>query len=443
MNELTIRIRQPNDNGKSWKASVKTEFTRTVQQITLHPERNAKDPVHAAITKFVTNEFRRSNSYVNRLNIPTGEFNTVINIGGCLVALSREGNRLAINGKKESLNTVASALSRLIFKSIFENDVTKLMRSLYASLSLPEDVKYCLENRVPYHFFEDFNKVQVRLNCQQISEKEIAIEISDGVWGTMTSKELESFCSFYLHNHRRSKKWSFISPQVLYERTIGEKPKYSDVKVMKEFLKQNRQQDIVEKRARVLVREIQERYPDRIKVVWKDDEPQTMYVRGKGYDWKIDDNEFKSEIQAVSTYVWNPNFTEDDFAEKMKRYQKKYDDVAESNKNVMLNAGYPVDKDIDKRDYYDKKLQGAIDLDTLNKLASLPQKPTNEARWRGPICIDNMAKGSSVGDQFVARALALLNDTMTVALVSTIRTYLVTEPNTARSNELGDENEMS
>ena len=439
MNEVKIRIRQPNDNGKHWKASVITEFSNTIQQITLHPERNAKDPVHAAITKFMTNELKRNNSYVNRLRIPLGEFNTIINIGGCLVALSREGNRLAINGKKESLNTIASALSRLIFKSIFEKDATKLMRSLYASLSLPEDVKYCLENRVPYHFFEDFNKIQVRLNCQQISEKEIAIEISDGVWGTMTSRELESFCSFYLHNHRRSKKWSFISPQVLYERTIGEKPKYSDVKVMKEFLKQNRQQDIVEKRARVLVREIQERYPDRIKVVWKGDEPQTMYVRGKGYDWKIDDNEFKSEIQAVSTYVWNPSQSEYDFVDKMKRWHKKYKDVAESNKNIMLNAGYPVDKDIDRRDYS----KDQIDLSTLNKLASLPKKPTNEARWKGPICIDNMAKGSSVGDQFVARALALLNDTMTVALVSTIKTYLITEPNTVRSNELGDENEMS
>jgi hypothetical protein len=43
---------------------------------------------------------------------------------------------------------------------------------------------------------------------------------------------------------------------------------------------------------------------------------------------------------------------------------------------------------------------------------------------KGPICIDNMTKHSSVGDQFAARAFALLNDSMTVQIVSTINHYL-------------------
>ena len=37
---------------------------------------------------------------------------------------------------------------------------------------------------------------------------------------------------------------------------------------------------------------------------------------------------------------------------------------------------------------------------------------------KGPICIDNMTKNSSVGDQFAARALALLNDKITIKLCS-------------------------
>ena len=41
-----------------------------------------------------------------------------------------------------------------------------------------------------------------------------------------------------------------------------------------------------------------------------------------------------------------------------------------------------------------------------------------------------MAKGSSLGDQFAARALALLNDRFTVTIVSTIKRYL-----TANANE--------
>ena len=84
------------------------------------------------------------------------------------------------------------------------------MKGLYATLSIPEDVKYCLENRALFHFFDDFKKTSVRLNCQQISDNEVAIEVSDGVWGTMTNKELESFCAFYLHGKKRSKNGCFV-----------------------------------------------------------------------------------------------------------------------------------------------------------------------------------------------------------------------------------------
>ena len=43
---------------------------------------------------------------------------------------------------------------------------------------------------------------------------------------------------------------------------------------------------------------------------------------------------------------------------------------------------------------------------------------------RGPICIDNIHDNSSVGDQYAARALALLNDDITVKLIYTIGRYL-------------------
>ena len=98
-----------------------------------------------------------------------------------------------------------------------------------------------------------------------------------------------------------------------------------------------------------------------------------MIVRGRGWDWKITDNKFKSEIQKVSTFVYQPKSNTDD--------------------------------------------DGNITVSNV---------------WSGPICIDNMTKGSSLGDQFVARALALLNDTMTVKMVSTIKRYLKTDENTFR-----------
>lgn len=47
-----------------------------------------------------------------------------------------------------------------------------------------------------------------------------------------------------------------------------------------------------------------------------------------------------------------------------------------------------------------------------------------EPYWAGPICIDNLSSGASVGDQFAARAFACMNDSMLVKLVSTVRRYI-------------------
>ena len=55
-----------------------------------------------------------------------------------------------------------------------------------------------------------------------------------------------------------------------------------------------------------------------------------------------------------------------------------------------------------------------------------------EPNWLGPICIDNMADGSPLGDQFATRALALLNDFHTIKIVNTIKRYLAAEPNEYR-----------
>ncbi len=339
------------------------------------------------------------------ISFPSGDFNGVMNIGSCPIAIGRTGNRLTVNGQKENLSTIASALARVALKAAFEKDAGKLLKSLYSALSIPEDVKYCLENKVPFHFYSDFERTDVRLNCQQISDNEIAIEVSDGVWGTMTLKELEYFCSFYLHDKKRSKKWMFISPELLYERTVGHKPTIANRKVMIEFMKQNRQQDIVESRAKQLVRDMAKKYPNRLKVIYEDDEPVTMYVRGKGWDWKLTNNKFKSDIQMVSTFVYSPSINEQAFNEAIQKWDAACKEIEQQNAEYIEM-------------YADTCSEEELTLQ------SYPEMPVRESNWRGPICIDNMTGGSSLGDQFVARALALLNDTMTVKIINTIRRYI-------------------
>jgi len=129
---------------------------------------------------------------------------------------------------------------------------------------------------------------------------------------------------------------------------------------------------MVENRASSLLTDLAEQYSDRIKVLWYESgdsnalRAKALFVRGKLADWVITDNAYKSEIQAVSTYVFSKEVS---------------------------NTG--------KRKFQDGYLGG-------------------------PICIDNMSKNSSVGDQFAARAFALLNDNLTVARVNTVNRYLLT-----------------
>ena len=218
------------------------------------------------------------------------------------------------------------------------------------------------------------------MNCQQIGDNEIAIEVSDGVWGTMTVKQLDVFCNFYKNGKNRGS-WVDTSPNELYYKTVGKMPTESEMKVMKAFLQQNRTSDLVERRAIQLVNELLEQYPDRLSAEWDGDDLESIIVKGKDFDWKLTNNKYKSEIQMVSTYVWQP---------------------------IMDKIAVGVDEE--DRTIYENKL--------------------SEPEWRGPICIDNMAKGSSLGDQFAARALALLNDRFTITIVSTIKRYL-----TANANE--------
>jgi hypothetical protein len=152
------------------------------------------------------------------------------------------------------------------------------------------------------------------------------------------------------------------------------------------FLMQNRMQDIVDARALELVADMLVQHKGRLSAEYGNDGVlETLFVRGKDYDWKLTNNRYKSGIQMVSTFVWQP------IVEMVKSEED----------------------------------------DSSSKIFTEPD-------WRGPICIDNMAEGSPLGDQFAARALALLNDSFTITIVNTIKRYLAAEPNKYRidSNDL-------
>ena len=376
----------PDDQQKTYKTLVRSNLCRQggIAQETIYSDRSYKDPLQSAMKKWFKTILQKPRlskwgySNASGSTFKDGDLDGVIWIKDCPFALSRNNGKYRLNGQTESVQTIASALSRVLFKSCFTDDNTVLMKTLFSSLSLPEDVKYALENRIPYHFYEDFDRQEVRLNVAQIDDKMFAIEIGDGVWGNITMKDLQSFCGYYIHG-RKNSKFRRVGLKRLYSMLMNKEPRESDVKMMKAFLMQNRTDEIVESKARELVAEMVNNFPNRIKVFYDADGiPDRMYIKGNDYDWKLTNNKYKSDIQMVSTFV----------------------------------RQFKVDKETNTKNWF----------------------------WSGPICIDNMARGSSLGDQFCTRALAVMNDNMTVARVNTLKGHLKEKPN---ENERIELNEVS
>ena len=280
------------------------------------------------------------------------------------------------------------ALSRGIYRSCFEEDALVLTDYLYKMITLPENVSYVLENKTPYWFFKlpDREKVDVRLNTKLIGPKECALEISDGVWAPIGIRDLDIFVDYFYHGHARAKKWAYKSPRKIWKILMGTVPTSSQEKLMMEFLSQNRTQELVENRAKKLMESLSVKYPDRIKSFIFENNT-IMIIRGKLCDWVIIDSTYKTNIQKVKTYAFvSHESTAKELEEEGMR--KPYT----PNKNVFYNGSL-----------------------------------------RGPICIDNIHDNSSVGDQYAARALALLNDEVTLKLVYTIAKYL---PKPVRNGEI-------
>ena len=148
--------------------------------------------------------------------------------------------------------------------------------------------------------------------------------------------------------------------------------------------------DLVEERALELVNDMLIQHSGRLKALYSDEGVlETMYIKGKDYDWKLTNNKYKAGIQMVSTYVWQPK-----------------------RETVVIG--------IDEE---------GVDIREVQLI---------EPDWKGPICIDNMSEGAPLGDQFAGRALALLNDSFTIKIVNTIKSYLTAEENEYRV----DENDM-
>ena len=350
-----------------------TSYTRQVSIVINPPYGKISDgdPQHKATMDYFKSYMR---------NMPS---ELVIKIRTLPLLISKSDNRYFINGKSYSQSIITNALARVLYKSTNEEDKNKLLSSLYQHLSLPENITYALENRVPYEFYNRTGngifRLKVRLNVKQIGKKEFALEISDGVWGNISLDNLNSFVNWGRKGHKRGK-WANLSPKSLYLKLIGREPNDGELKLMVEFLSQNRQNKMVQDRAKELMENIANIYSDRI-FYREGDSRYYMYIKGQVFDWKLlsrGKTNSESCRQGINTYVRVPRITD--------------------NRTIM--------------------------------------------QWNGPICIDNMMSGSSMGDQMVARAMSFLNDKVAALRINTVSNYFddedIVKESAERRMSLGD-----
>jgi len=233
--------------------------------------------------------------------------------------------------------------------------------------TFPHNVLYALENRTPYHFLDEFRKTDVVINTKLISDKECVLEISDSTWGVMSTKELSTFIDYYKFGKKRSKKWNIrVDNEFLWTELMGSPPTRTELEKMKQWLLQHRTSNIIEDRATKLLFDIAAETPQLDFVQFKNPKNKALFVHGKYSDWVI-------------TYT----------GDGMKR----------GNQDV--NTHQIVGFSQEKGNWHGMKLSGSI-------------------------CIDNVSKGASIGDQLTARALALINEDIAAHHLYTIKP-LITE----------------
>ena len=302
--------------------------------------------------------------------------------GNTTLVFQKNKPHFYLNGNKMNKTIIMANLARIIYRACYERSSKRLDSYVTRVMTFPPNVIHAMENRTPYSFFEEgMIKHEVMINTKAISDKECALEISDGVWANITVNDLNSFINFHRFKHKRSEKWG-VSPEVLWNKLLNVEPTDSQSKMMRAFLIQNRTQALVERRAKELMSDLEQNYPDKIKlfkVHWHNvDKSKTklgMFVRGTRCDWiLLEKTGSSSSTQKVITGRFIPL---DMCGDGAKGYSLTVVDE-------ILPQGYR----------------------TIGMLEST--------------CIDNVHKNSSLGDQFASRAMTLMNDEFAATLVSTI-----------------------
>ena len=179
--------------------------------------------------------------------------------GDSSIMLRKDGNSIYMNGVKKNQVDVAMALAKIIGFGAINRCADAMDNYIDRNVTYSSNILYALENRTPYWLFDGGVKVGVKINTSLIGRDEVAFEISENIWGSLSLDEANTFIDCYRNKAKRSKKWANISPSNLWFNMFGTHATESQEQLMEAWLMQNRTDWIVEERAFKLLKEMDEK----------------------------------------------------------------------------------------------------------------------------------------------------------------------------------------
>ena len=335
-----------------------------------------------ACVKILNNAFKRANTFA------------FFNAYGTLI-FQKLDKKYFLNGNMLTKTKLNSVLPSILMRLPIVKDSEKFDIFVDNILTTDPVITSAIVNKIEYTFYDNGAKVVTLLNVEKTGRERSAIELYEGLWVDFKDSQMKSFINSCKGNKN---KFLAISPEELYYLSRGEFLSPLEIKTVYAFLEQNRKSSLVEKRSMELFKDLTERFKGKIfekAMIVDDGVKQCMAVKGKQLDWIVVDRGYKAGRQDVSTYLIIPtsNF-------KYERSRKVYIPLGETQGLNNLNINN-------------------VWFDKSNK---------NKYLLLGPICIDQAHTGISIGDQFAARSMALLNDVHSFEQVSTLRGYAKMKP---------------
>ena len=326
----------------------------------------------------------------------------------CKIMIQKHEKKYYINGNQITKSLLNGILPSVLMRMPLLKNQEEMEKQINIAINTDPVIAAAIVNKVEYNFFitehdsktnlKTLRPVSTLLNIEKTGKDTTAIELYEGVWIGLKDSQIKSFINSCKGNKN---KFLGISPQELYYMSRGEVLSDSQLKVVHAFLEQNRKSSLVEKRSMELFEGLTERFKGKIYSILTNfsttetEEKKTMAVRGKILDWIVVDSGGGGGRQDVSTFAV---IDLSNYVKEEKYFVNRFPEESKlSNVNINISSTYTGDKG---EEYY----------------------------LMGPICIDQQHTGISLGDQFAARAMALLNDIHSCRQVSTLRGYEKFQP---------------